>query len=300
MTLNHIRFGHGKPVLLVHGLGGSWRSWTPVLALLGAQREVVAIDLPGFGGSVALDRQPSIDALADAVADFLAQSGLQGVDAVGSSLGARIVLELARRGGHVGAVVALDPGGFWQRWQAHAFFVSVWLSVRLLAILRPLLERVLRSRAGRALLLARLSCRPGALPPAIALEEMRGYARKPAMDPLLYQLAYREPQRGAPPGSIALPLVIGWGRADRICPPAQAARALALFPDARLHWFERCGHFPHWDAPEATVNLILETTGATPPRGAAPPAGSTTSPSPRPDRGAVSASRYGASRTRPC
>ncbi len=299
MTLNHIRFGHGKPLLLVHGLGGSWRSWTPVLALLGAQREVVAIDLPGFGASVALDHQPSIDALADAVEDFLEKSGLRGVDAVGSSLGARVVLELARRGSHVGAVVALDPGGFWQRWQAHVFFVSVWLSVRLLAILRPLLDRVLRSRAGRSLLLARLSSRPTALAPAIALEEMRGYARKPAMDSLLYQLAYREPQRGAPPGSIAAPLVIGWGRADRVCPPAQAARALALFPDARLHWFEHCGHFPHWDAPEATVKLILETTGAAP-RSAAPTAGSPPSTSARSVRGAVDAGRYGAIRARPC
>ena len=33
-----------------------------------------------------------------------------------------------------------------------------------------------------------------------------------------------------------------------------------MFPDARLHWFERCGHFPHWDAPQETVRLILDNT----------------------------------------
>jgi len=32
---------------------------------------------------------------------------------VGSSLGARLVLEMARRG-RAGSVIALDPGGFWQ------------------------------------------------------------------------------------------------------------------------------------------------------------------------------------------
>jgi pimeloyl-ACP methyl ester carboxylesterase len=32
------------------------------------------------------------------------------------------------------------------------------------------------------------------------------------------------------------------------------------FPDARLHWFERCGHFPQWDAPRETVALILGGT----------------------------------------
>ena len=36
---------------------------------------------------------------------------------------------------------------------------------------------------------------------------------------------------------------------------------MALFPDAELHWFERCGHFPFWDQPSETVKLILERTG---------------------------------------
>jgi hypothetical protein len=38
-------------------------------------------------------------------------------------------------------------------------------------------------------------------------------------------------------------------------------RATELFPSARLHWFDRCGHFPHWDAPAETVDLILRRTG---------------------------------------
>ena len=261
MHLNHVRLGSGKPLLLVHGLGGSWRSWTPVLEPLAAQREVIGVDLPGFGSSAPLPHPPSIDALADALTAFLDAHGLRGTDAVGSSLGARIVLELASRGGVLGAVVALDPGGFWKTPQQHAFFASVWLSVRLLSLLGPWLPALVRSRVGRALLLSRLSAAPSALPADVALDEIRGYADARAMDRLLYQLAYREPQRGAAKGSIRHPLVIGWGRSDRLCPPDQARRALALFPDARLHWFDRCGHFPHWDAPAATVRLILETTG---------------------------------------
>ena len=45
-------------------------------------------------------------------------------------MGARLVLELARRGGVLGTVVALDPGGFWQGWERHVFFGSIWASIR--------------------------------------------------------------------------------------------------------------------------------------------------------------------------
>ncbi|MDQ6681568.1 MAG: alpha/beta fold hydrolase [Pseudomonadota bacterium] len=267
MQLNHVRRGSGRPLLLVHGLGGTWRSWSLVLAPLAAQRDVIALDLPGFGASAPLDGEVSIRTLADAVSAFISEQALDGVDAVGSSLGGRIVLELARRGGVLGAVVALDPGGFWQPGQRHVFFASGWLSILAVRALRPLLPALLRSPTARRLLLVQVSARPAALPAELTLEELRGYAAARSTEPLLYQLAYREPQLGAPRGSITHRLVIGWGRADRICPPSQALRAVAFFADARLHWFECCGHFPQWDSPDETVRLILETTEPAPSTG---------------------------------
>jgi hypothetical protein len=48
---------------------------------------------------------------------------------------------------------------------------------------------------------------------------------------------------------------------DRLCLPRQAARAQEAFPTAKLHWFDKCGHFPMWDQPEETIRLILESTG---------------------------------------
>ena len=97
MKLNHIRFGNGQPLLLIHGLGGSWRSWIPVLDRLSAHREVIAIDLPGHGKTPRLEGNTTIATLADSVTDFIQRHGLSGIDAVGSSMGGRLVLELARR-----------------------------------------------------------------------------------------------------------------------------------------------------------------------------------------------------------
>lgn len=253
--------GSGKPLLLIHGLGGSFRSWAPILDALAAEREVIAIDLPGFGATPPLRGEVSIRTLADAVTEFLGSRGLTGVDAVGSSMGARLVLELARRGGVLGSVVSLDPGGFWSGWQRHFFYASIWLSIRLVRRLQPAMPSIVRNAVTRSLLFAQFSVRPWAIPPQLALDEMRSYAASPSFDELLYRLAYGEEQQGAPRNSIAHPLVIGWGRHDRVCFTSQAKRALALFPDARFHWFEHSGHFPHWDAPHETTRLILAATG---------------------------------------
>jgi pimeloyl-ACP methyl ester carboxylesterase len=50
------------------------------------------------------------------------------------------------------------------------------------------------------------------------------------------------------------------GAEDRVTLPSQAATALERFRGARLHWFEKCGHFPHWEQPEQAAALILDST----------------------------------------
>lgn len=257
MKMNYVRRGSGKPLLLVHGLGGTWRSWGPILDSVAAQREVIAIDLPGHGRTPPLAGETSMRTLADALTDFLADHELTGVDAVGSSMGARLVLELARRGGVLGGVISLDPGGFWSGWQRHFFYASLWTSIRLVRLLQRPMPAMVSNAVTRSLLFAQFSARPWAIPAGLALSEMRSYAASPLFDELLYQLAYGEAQQGAARHSIPHPLVIGWGRRDRVCFPSQAKRALELFPDASLYWFDRCGHFPHWDAPQESTRLIL-------------------------------------------
>lgn len=260
--MNYIRRGAGKPLLLIHGLGGSWRSWQTILDALALERSVIAVDLPGHGETPSLRGATTIASLADAVTEFLDENDLTGVDVVGSSMGARLVLELARRGGVVGGVVSLDPGGFWQGWQIPFFYHSINLSIKLVRLLQPVMPQITASAIGRTLLLAQFSARPWKLQPEVVLDEMRSFAASPVFDELLYNLAYGETQKGAPKNSIKHPLVIGWGRRDRVCFPSQSKLAMEKFPDARLHWFDRCGHFPQWDAPAETTRLILDATRA--------------------------------------
>lgn len=261
MNLRFERRGSGRPLLMIHGLGGSRRSWDPIVEPLGRMRELILVDLPGHGATPAAADSGSFAGLVDATAAFIAAEGLDDADLVGSSMGGRLVLELARRG-HGGHVVALDPGGFWKGWERHFFAATIGLSIKLVRLLQPVMPALARSAIGRTLLLAQLSAAPWRLDPDLVLTELRSFARTSTFDALVRDLAHGPAQPGAAttPGNI----VIGWGRQDRLCLPRQAARAAARFPAARLYWFDRCGHFPMWDQPAETVELILGATDAPP------------------------------------
>ncbi|MES2980071.1 MAG: alpha/beta hydrolase [Pseudomonadota bacterium] len=259
-SLNFFRQGSGKPLLLVHGLGSNGRSWSPVLDRLAADRELIVVDLPGFGKSPPLEGRNTIPALADALSEFLSAEQLMGVDAAGHSMGGRLVLELARRGGLLGGVVALSPGGFWQGWERHYTYSTLWLSIRVLRRIQRALPTLSAHAIGRTLLFAQLSARPWKISPEVALNELKSCSASPVFDELLWELVYGEAQQGAALGSIPHPLVIAWGRQDRLTLPRQARRARSMFPDAHLHWFNACGHYPQFDQPIEAAHLILAGT----------------------------------------
>ena len=259
MTLNHVRRGSGSPLLLVHGLGAGWQSWAPIIEQLAEHREVIAVDLPGFGDTPPLTGEVSIATLTDSVAEFIGEQGLDGVSTAGQSMGGRMVLELARRG-IGGDTVALDPGGFWSDRELTVFGATLGPSIALVRALRGQLSLLLGNPVGRTLLLAQLSARPWALSRETVLPDVQGLADAPSTGAAMDALTKGPKQEGAPAGTVPGRVTIGWGRRDLVTVPSQAARAAELFPDADLHWFEGCGHFPQWDAPREAARLILDRT----------------------------------------
>lgn len=256
--MNEVQRGDGPKLLLIHGLGGSWQSWSTIMGALSAQRTVIAIDLPGHGATAAEHDSGTFGGLVGSVERYIADKGLDGIDVVGSSMGARIVLELARRG-RVGNVVALDPGGFWRGWERTFFKTTIGISGRLLRAIRPSLPMLSKNAASRTALLAQLSARPWALDPKVVATELASLSATPTFDALVRDLA-NGPEQTGPAADPARRIVIGWGRHDRLCLPRQAARAKAAFPSANLHWFEASGHFPMWDQPDDAVAVILAAT----------------------------------------
>lgn len=256
----HVEYhGQGPDLLLLHGLGGSARSWAPLLPLLAPHRSLIIPDLPGFGRTALPDAPLSTMVLADAVEAFFDAEGLRGIATCGHSMGGAVALELLRRG-VTGPTVALAPGGFWFGWERAYIAGHVGMGLANARAIWPLLPLVAAVPATRAMLFALFSSRPWEIPPDLARDEALSVAQAPGCDPMIAQILAGPLQPGLD-APLPAPLAIGWGPLDRLTLVQQAPRALAAFPGARLHWLGQGGHYVHWDEPEQAARLILDTCG---------------------------------------
>jgi pimeloyl-ACP methyl ester carboxylesterase len=255
MAINHHRQGAGPPLVLIHGIGLRWQIFRPVIGRLAADFEVIACDSPGFGQSPSLADAiaPTIPAYADAFARFFADEGLGRPHVVGNSMGGAIALELARRGA-VATATAISPAGFWtaaQRRFCQASLVSLTQTPR---AARPALEALIRTRAGRTVLLWQIFARPARLPADEAVATLRDAWAAPAFASALaafddYTFSAGEQLEGTP-------LTVLWGKHDRLLPyRLQAPRARTLLPQAR-HATLGAGHVPFYDDPPAVAEAI--------------------------------------------
>lgn len=102
--------GGGRAFVLVHGIGTSAAVFRPLTRALAAHGDVVALDLPGFGGTPRPTRPLSVADFADDVAGALTALRLDDPVLVGHSLGAQIVAELlAREPGRASTAVLVGP-----------------------------------------------------------------------------------------------------------------------------------------------------------------------------------------------
>jgi pimeloyl-ACP methyl ester carboxylesterase len=251
------RSGSGPPLVLVHGIGSRRGVWKPVVERLAVERDVVCVDLPGFGDSPVPAETPTVAALARAVAGWWGELGIERPHVAGNSLGGGISLELARMG-VVASATALSPVGFWSPAEVR-YGTAMLCSSRFFASrFGDRLQRVVRSRAGRAVALGTFYGDPARKDPAEAALDIAGLGSAPGWDATLPQTRSYVFHDG---DELRVPVTIGWGTRDRLLIPRQAERARAALPRARHVPLPGCGHVPMSDDPEGVAALLLAGSG---------------------------------------
>jgi pimeloyl-ACP methyl ester carboxylesterase len=89
--------GNGQPLVLVHGGFGTVGMFAPILPILAASRQVIAVELQGHGHTADIDRPLRFEQMADDVAALIAHLGYDNADVCGYSLGGGVALQTAIR-----------------------------------------------------------------------------------------------------------------------------------------------------------------------------------------------------------
>ena len=178
--LNHVRRGSGEPLVLIHPLGGELVVWEPVLDLLARERDVIAVDLPGFGGSPPLSNgaPPTPQVLARSVGSFMDSIGLERAHVAGNSLGGWVALEVAKAGRAL-SVAGLSTAGLWRRPLGPRPGADIR---RIGRALLPVLPALMRTDRGRELALRSSVGHPERVPPRDAARLVRSYVTAPAFE----------------------------------------------------------------------------------------------------------------------
>jgi pimeloyl-ACP methyl ester carboxylesterase len=256
VTVSYARVGEGEPLLLLHGIGHHRQAWDPVVDILAAERDVIAVDLPGFGVSPALPDGLAYDlpTTAAVFGAFCEELELDRPHVAGNSLGGLLALELGREK-LVRTVTALSPAGFWSEAERRYAF-GVLMTMRQISrrLPLPLVERLASTAAGRTALTSTIYARPSRRSPEAVVAETLALARATGFDQTLRAgttVRFTDDLPG-------MPVTVGWGTRDWLLVRRQGLRAKQIIPAARLVRLPGCGHCPMNDDPALVARVILD------------------------------------------
>jgi pimeloyl-ACP methyl ester carboxylesterase len=251
--------GSGPDVLLLHGLSGGAATWVEVVDRLRPTHRVVALDLPGHGGSAAPPPRADVAWYADAVAAAATALGLRGPVVAGHSFGGQVAARLVERHPHLAdGLVLAGPCGVAPLPALTRALGVVTTTVRPGALVAPAGRRL----AGRAWFRrlafgAMLAADAGALPRR-GVEGFFCELREHRDIRTARRAIYADGPIAAG-GPFPCPAVVLWGDRDAVVPSAHG-RALARRTGARLRVVADCGHLLIAERPGAlaVVDAVVE------------------------------------------
>jgi pimeloyl-ACP methyl ester carboxylesterase len=252
--LHWAELGKGPPLVLLHGLCDSHRTWLKVAPALARSRRVLMLDLAGHGLSERPDASYALEWHAGIVGAWLEELGLEQVDLVGHSYGGGVALwmMLLEHRARIRKLALVAAGGLGR---------DVCVPLRLASI-PHVVERFGQPFMARGTRLALSSAGSGYDGEEIArlssMNAIAGTARAFARS-VRDVIDLRGQHRHLLDGGSELPLppvALFWGDRDPIIPIAHATATASLLGGASLTRFPGCGHFPHRQKPTEFVHAL--------------------------------------------
>lgn len=236
-----------KPVLFIHGLGGSIESWNYNIGPMSSRNlRIVALDLPGFGLSDSPKIKYSINFYSDLVAKFLQTIGIdRNVSIIGSSLGGQIGAEMALKNNVlVSQLVLISPAGVPPKSFKGTSSLRRYLNIiqaksieEVKNILTDVADGSVKDSYAK-IIFERLS-KPGAKEAFVsALKE-----------------SSRAPRFTKNMGKISAKIFVLWGREDRMI-PLKFIQPFVNQSNCRILIIEHCGHRPHVSHPRLFNSIV--------------------------------------------
>jgi pimeloyl-ACP methyl ester carboxylesterase len=254
-AISTLAAGSGRPLLLLHGLGGTKASFLPTVAALAPDgRRVIAADFPGFGDSDKPLAAP-YDAVffSKAVIALMDEMGIEETDVLGHSMGGRVALEVVMHAPErFGKAILQTPSLAWLRERRWAG----WLR-----LVRPELGLIQPAPRGAVeAFVKRLIPGGQSRYAAAGIDEfLRSYLTprgRAAFYAAARQIYLEDPDRfWSRLQELSLPSLFIWGANDGLVPAAFARHVREAVPQAK-HVILRSGHVPQIEQPRELHEAI--------------------------------------------
>jgi 3-oxoadipate enol-lactonase len=239
--------GTGYPVVLIHALGTSLRSWDPTAGILEQRYQVIRYDYRGHGRSEKVQESLSIALLAQDLQDLLRQLRLRRVYIVGLAVGAMIAQQVAVDCRELvsGLVLAdtrseLEASGVQYNEQRAESVERGGMRAAVDMTIERAFAPDFRRRNPESL---------RAFRGEFLANDPHGYA---SISRALsgFRLTHRLRE-------IECPTLLLTGEVDRLCPSSEAADMQSRIPEAKLEILPGVGHFSAIEAPEEFAKRVL-------------------------------------------
>ncbi|MBQ0764311.1 alpha/beta fold hydrolase [Marinobacter psychrophilus] len=250
--LRNADMNSGDTIVMVHGFGANKDNWTRMARELANKFNVYAIDLPGHGeSSKPLDLGYRLDQQVAHLARILQALDIAEMHMMGNSMGGAITaLYAATYPEQIKTAVLFDPAGILE-YESELFDLVV-------AGDNPLIP----SKPGdfKRLMDFALEKKPFIPWPVLGVMEDQALANQTVNEVIFTAIrdADLEPDFRTVIARIKAPVLVVWGKEDRVIDYRNGEVFVDIIPGARLEVLDGVGHVPMIEAPEESARLFLE------------------------------------------